>query len=39
MQSFVIAGKARTVFRIIELKAKQEAIARRTKAQDFGKRK
>jgi hypothetical protein len=39
MQSFVISGKAKTVFRIIELKAKQEAIARRAKGQDFGKGK
>jgi hypothetical protein len=39
MQSFVLTGKAKTVFRIIELKAKQEAIARREKEQDYGKRK
>ncbi len=39
MQSFVLVGKAKTVFRIIELKAKQEEIARRAKEQDFGKRK
>jgi hypothetical protein len=39
MQNFVLSGKAKTVFRIIELKAKQEAIARREKGQDFGKRK
>ncbi len=39
MQSFVLAGKAKTVFRLIELKAKQEALARRLKEQDNGKRK
>jgi hypothetical protein len=39
MQNFVLSGKAKTVFRLIELKAKQEAIARRAKEQDFGKRK
>jgi hypothetical protein len=39
MQSFVLTGKAKTVFRIIELKAKQEAIARREKERDYGKRK
>jgi hypothetical protein len=39
MQSFVLTGKAKTVFRIIELKAKQEALARREKGQDYGKRK
>ena len=27
MQDFVIAGKAKTVFRLIELKAKQEIAA------------
>jgi hypothetical protein len=31
MQSFVIAGKAKTVFRLIELKAKREELARRAK--------
>ena len=39
MQSFVLTGKAKTVFRLIELKAKQEALARRAKGQDYGKRK
>jgi hypothetical protein len=39
MQSFVLTGKAKTVFRVIELKAKQEAIARRSKGQDYGKKK
>jgi hypothetical protein len=28
MQSFVISGKAKTVFRLIELKAKREEAAR-----------
>ena len=28
MQNFTIAGKAKTVFRLIELKAKQEEINR-----------
>jgi hypothetical protein len=31
MQNFVISGKAKTVFRLIELKAKQEEAARRAK--------
>jgi len=39
MQNFVLSGKAKTVFRIIELKAKQEAMARRSKEQGYGKRK
>jgi len=39
MQNFVLSGKAKTVFRLIELKAKQEAAARRVKGQDYGKRK
>jgi hypothetical protein len=39
MQSFVLTGKAKTVFRVIELKAKQEAMARRSKEQDYGKKK
>lgn len=34
MQSFVLTGKAKTVFRIIELKAKQEAMERRKKEQN-----
>jgi hypothetical protein len=33
MESFVIAGKAKTVFRLIELKAKREELARRAKKQ------
>jgi hypothetical protein len=31
MQNFVLSGKAKTVFRIIELKAKREEIAKRNK--------
>ena len=31
MQSFVIAGKAKTVFRLIELKAKREEAAKAEK--------
>jgi hypothetical protein len=33
MENFVIAGKAKTVFRLIELKAKREELAKRTKKQ------
>jgi hypothetical protein len=28
MENFVLVGKARTVFKLIELKAKREALAR-----------
>jgi hypothetical protein len=38
MHNFVITGKARTVFRLIELKAKQEA-ARRGKKRDSRNKK
>jgi len=31
MQSFVLSGKAKNVFRLIELKAKQEEAAKREK--------
>jgi len=31
MENFVLAGKAKTVFRLIELKAKREELARRDK--------
>jgi hypothetical protein len=34
MQNFVLSGKAKTVFRIIELKAKREEIAKRNKKED-----
>lgn len=33
MQGFVIAGKAKTVFRLIELKAKQEEASKARKKQ------
>jgi hypothetical protein len=39
MQNFVLTGKAKTVFRLIELKAKQEEAAKRAKKQDFRKKK
>jgi hypothetical protein len=39
MQSFTIAGKAKTVFRLIELKAKVEEAAKRGKNKDFKKQK
>ena len=39
MQNFVLAGKAKTVFRILELKAKREEIAKRDKGRDSGKKK
>jgi hypothetical protein len=38
MQNFVLTGKAKTVFRLIELKAKQEAEDKRKK-QEAGKKK
>ena len=38
MQTFVIAGKAREVFRLIELKAKHEEAAKARKKQDGQKR-
>jgi len=39
MQNFVLAGKAKTVFRILELKAKREAIAKREKMRDSAKKR
>ena len=39
MQSFVLTGKAKTVFRLIELKAKQEEAAKRAKKQDTKNKK
>ena len=39
MQSFTIAGKAKTVFRLIELKAKREEADKARKKQDEKKRK
>ena len=38
MQNFVIAGKAKTVFQLIELKARREA-ARNAKKRDSRKKK
>lgn len=37
MENFVLAGKARTVFRLLELKMQQEEKARRNK-KDGGKK-
>ena len=34
MENFVIVGKAKTVFKLIELKAKREELARRAKKQN-----
>jgi hypothetical protein len=34
MENFVLAGKAKTVFRLIELKAKREELAKREKKRD-----
>jgi hypothetical protein len=39
MQSFIIAGKAKTVFRLIELKAKREQAAKNANKQNFEKPK
>ena len=39
MQNFVLSGKAKTVFRIIELKAKQEELAKRARKQDSKNKK
>jgi hypothetical protein len=39
MQNFILSGKAKTVFRIIELKAKREEAAKRAKKQDFKNKK
>jgi hypothetical protein len=38
MQNFVLTGKAKTVFRLIELKAKQEAADKRRKLEAKGKK-
>jgi hypothetical protein len=38
MQNFVLTGKAKTVFRLIELKAKQEEAAKRKKQEAKGKK-
>ena len=39
MQNFVLAGKAKTIFRIIEIKAKREEEAKRNKKQDSKNKK
>ena len=39
MQGFVLVGKAKTVFRLIEIKAKREEAAKASKKQDDKKRK
>ena len=39
MQNFVIVGKAKTVFKLIELKAKREELAKREKKQDSRNKK
>jgi len=39
MENFVLAGKAKTVFRLIELKLKYEEAAKANKKQDKKKRK
>ena len=38
MENFVLAGKAKTVFRLIELKAKREEAARRGKKHNKNKK-
>jgi len=39
MENFVLAGKAKTVFRLIELKAKREELAMRGKKRNFKNKK
>jgi hypothetical protein len=39
MQNFVLTGKAKTVFKLIELKAKQEELAKHEKRHASGNRK
>ena len=39
MQNFVLSGKAKTVFKLIELKAKREELARREKKNDSRNKK
>ena len=39
MENFVIVGKAKTVFRLIELKAKREELAKRAKKQNSPNKK
>ena len=38
MQNFVLVGKAKTVFRLIELKAKREEAERRARKGGSGKK-
>lgn len=35
MENFVLVGKAKTVFRLIELKAKREELAKRDKKRNL----
>jgi hypothetical protein len=39
MENFVIVGKAKTVFRLLELKAKREELAKRDKKQNSKNKK
>jgi hypothetical protein len=39
MESFTLVGKARTVFRLIELKAQREQASKKSTKEDRNKRK
>jgi hypothetical protein len=39
MENFVLVGKAKTVFRLLELKVKREETARRDKKRNPGNKK
>lgn len=39
MENFVLAGKAKTVFRLLELKAKREELARRDRKRNTKNKK
>jgi hypothetical protein len=39
MENFVLAGKAKTVFRLIELKARREELVKRGKKRDHKNKK
>jgi len=39
VENFVLAGKAKTVFRLIELKAKREELAKRDKKRNSKNKK
>jgi len=39
MENFTLVGKARTVFRLIELKAQREQASKKSKKQEQNKRK